>query len=94
MADFRSTPMYMQGGQPLTVNVPVGTYELRYAVCQVWYGPVYKFGPDTAYAKADDLFAFSVTRTIDGWSYSEWTVELILQTGGNLETTPIDASEF
>ena len=85
---------YLQGGSPLTVNVPAGRYELRYAAGQVWYGPKYLFGPDTAYAKADELFPFSVTRTPDGWSYSTWTVELILQTGGNLKTTPIDASEF
>lgn len=85
---------YVRGGQSLTVNVPVGTYELKYAAGQTWYGPAHKFGPDTAYAKADEPFYFSVTRTAEGWSYSAWTVELILQRGGNLETTSIDASQF
>jgi hypothetical protein len=85
---------FVRGGMPLTVNVPVGTYELRYCAGQVWYGPIHKFGPSTACHKADDLFPFSVTRTADGWSFSSWTVELILQRQGNLDTTPMDPREF
>jgi hypothetical protein len=54
----------------------------------------YRFGPDTTYAMAEDVVPFSETSTIDRWNYSDWTVELILQTDGNLETKAIDASEF
>lgn len=85
---------YVRGGSPLTVNVPVGTYELRYAAGQVWYGPKYLFGPDTVRKKGDKLVSFSVTRTADGVTWTEGTVELIPQTGGNFPTTTIDASEF
>lgn len=85
---------YVRGGQPLTVKVPLGTYELKYAAGSKWYGQKYKFGPDTIYSRANETFRFEAKETYDGITYSGWTVELILQTGGNLRTQRIDASDF
>ena len=86
--------LYIHGGQPMVIKVPLGSYELKYAAGQVWYGPKYKFGPTTTYAKADEVFPFTSTPTADGITYSGWTVELILQSNGNLKTKTISEAEF
>jgi hypothetical protein len=82
--------MYVQGGRTFTTKVPLGTYELRYAAGTVWYGEDLLFGPNTACYRADEQFAFY----LQGNSVSGYTIELILQEGGNLRTTPIDPSQF
>ncbi|GEM_PF-1782142 len=81
---------YLVGGRLFEVDVPLGTYEIRYAAGDIWYGPQYLFGPETVYSKADELFHF----TFDGYQYSGYTVELILQAYGNLETSQIRAEDF
>ncbi len=63
---------------------------MRYATGKTWYGTKHLFGPETAYAKADEPFDF----TFNGYQYSGYTVELILQTGGNLRTSSISAANF
>ncbi len=68
------------------INVPAGTYELRYASGTTWYGEEDLFGPDTSYSKAESDFSFG-----DGDGY---TVELYKQVGGNLQTSPINKNNF
>lgn len=80
---------YIAGGEDFEIMMPLGTYEIRYAAGKIWYGTQYYFGPNTTY-KADELFKF----TFDGNQYTGYTVELILQTHGNLSTSYIDPSEF
>lgn len=85
--------IYVIGGRALEVKVPLGRYEMRYASGETWYGLKHLFGDDqgqTTYSKADDIFDFAV----QGNQVSGYTVELIRQTNGNLETRQIDASEF
>lgn len=72
------------------VDVPIGEYEIYYAVGTSWYGKSLLFGDDTAYYKCDDTFSFYD----DGKYYQGWTLELYLQPNGNLDTTIIDASGF
>jgi len=81
---------YIVGGRPFEVEMPLGTYEIRYAAGDTWYGTQHYFGPDTAFSKANELFHF----TFDGYQYSGYTVELILQVHGNLRTVHIDQSDF
>jgi hypothetical protein len=81
---------YVEGGATADFLAPLGTYELRYAAGQTWYGDTELFGPDTAYAKAVGTFDF----VDDGTQYTGYTVELILQEGGNLSTQGISRSEF
>ncbi len=71
-------------------DVPLGSYELKYATGKTWYGLDYLFGPNTSYYKADDVFRFSKT----GDGVSGWTVELFQQVGGNLETKKISEDDF
>jgi hypothetical protein len=70
--------------------VPLGTYELRYASGKRWYGTQCLFGRQTVYSKAEKLFSFHVedNRVVG------YTIELILQAGGNLQTSQISREEF
>lgn len=81
---------FVRSGLPLTMDVPLGSYELRYASGKTWYGWQYLFGPDTSYSKADTPFTFSD----DGYQISGYTVELIMQSGGNLSTSGLSPSQW
>ena len=88
-----STPavgIFVQGGVSNEVLVPLGRYQMRYASGSTWYGMNDLFGPDTSYAKALDVLDF---REEDN-QYKGYTVELILQEGGNLSTEGINPGEF
>ena len=81
---------YIVGGRHFEVLIPLGVYEIRYAAGGTWYGTEHYFGPETAFSKANEKFHF----TFDGYQYSGYTVELILQSYGNLRTEHIDETEF
>lgn len=81
---------FIRSGEVLDIDVPTGTYEIRYATGKQWYGTNYLFGPETIYSKADSTFNFS----FDGYQYSGYTVELIMQQNGNLSTSGIEPSQW
>ncbi len=81
---------YIIGGRSFEVLMPLGGYEIRYAAGDTWYGAQHYFGPKTSYSKANQEFKF----TDDGYQYSGYTVELIMQTHGNLRTVNIDETDF
>jgi len=81
---------FIRGGDTLDVMLPAGTYKIRYASGKNWYGVDALFGADTAYAEAQDVFTFS----FNGYSYSGYTIELIQQVNGNLQTAALDSSQF
>jgi hypothetical protein len=70
--------------------MPLGSYEMRYAAGEVWYGEDALFGPSTAYSRADAAFDFVRGAT----QYEGYTVELTLQYNGNLRVQDISPSEF
>lgn len=82
--------VFVRGGSPIEVKVPLGTYEIRYASGDQWYGYQHLFGPDTAYAKADKTFDFRII----GNQVSGYTLTLYKVRNGNLHTSPINAREF
>lgn len=82
---------FIRGGEPFEVTVPIGSYEIRYASGTEWYGPTLDFGATASYAKCDERFDFTLNR--DG-STNGFTIELIMQEYGNLETEPIADDEF
>ena len=90
MAERTVMTMYVEGGRYFETDVPLGTYEIRYATGKTWYGTKNLFGPETSYAKADRWFDFS----FDGSEYSGYAVELIMQSSGNLSTRPLSAANF
>lgn len=82
--------MFVRGGHTVEIEVPLGTYELRYASGETWYGPEHLFGNETQYSKADESFTFEETsRGVSGF-----TVTLYQVRNGNLSTSRIRPSDF
>lgn len=81
---------FIRGGQTFETELPLGSYEIRYAAGETWYGELLDFGIDAAYSRCDSRFDFE--RTSQG--YSGYTIELIMQIQGNLDTDPMDPDEF
>lgn len=71
-----TTPMYMG----------VGTYEMKYACGDTWYGEEHLFGENTRYAKDKDDWVFE--------SGKGWTLTLQPQVGGNVSTETLSEDEF
>lgn len=80
------------GGNGFTTRVATGSYTMRYAIGQIWYGYKLKFGPGsaTSYKRADKTLNFT---EFDGGTKGV-SVELVRQRGGNLPTTYITEQEF
>jgi len=51
---------FIRGGSIVVEHVPVGTYELKYAVGESWYGTRWFFGPKTVFRKMDQVFEFKL----------------------------------
>ena len=83
---------FVHGGKRAEVQVPLGSFKLRYAAGNDWRGEDAKmpFGPDTAFSEAKDTFNFR--RTSNG--YRGYTVELIMQQRGNLEVERLRPDDF
>lgn len=82
--------MFIRAGDTIDTTVPLGTYTLKYASGNQWYGKQDLFGEETIRAVANETFTFK----IDGNSIVGNTVELILQRNGNLQTTNISKDQF
>lgn len=82
--------VFVQSGATVDVDVPLGSYEVRYASGDRWYGYDYLFGPDTIYSKADTVFTFRVM----GDQVSGYTITLYQVANGNLHTSRIGADQF
>jgi hypothetical protein len=54
---------FIRGGSAFVEHVPVGKYELKYAVGDVWYGTRWLFGPKTIFRKMDQVFEFKIQNT-------------------------------
>lgn len=82
--------VFVRGGGTVTVEVPLGVYQVKYASGDHWYGYEKLFGPETVYSKADKVFSFQVVgQQISGYSITLYTVA-----SGNLRTRPISAAQF
>lgn len=82
--------VFVRGGQTEEIEVPLGTYVVKYASGDQWYGYTHLFGPSTQYSKADRTFTFS----FNGYQYSGYTVTLYKVRDGNLSTSRIGAGDF
>lgn len=82
--------VFVYGGFPLEIDVPLGIYELRYAYGHTWCGEPILFGKDTQYGKAEADFSFQ----INDQQISGYTVELTPRVNGNLKTKAISGAAF
>ena len=81
---------YVYGGSTREVEVPLGRYELKYATGTNWLNTRCLFGIETSTYKAMTILSFEQSN--DG--VRGYSVELIKQEGGNLQTRGIPPSEF
>ena len=90
--------LFIRAGQSAEMEVPLGTFEIKWATGKEWYGYKKKFGESTAYGKADKLFKFeqTITQTSTGYTTTMKGREITLYpvTSGNLSTKTISADEF
>ena len=82
--------IFIRAGQTVETEIPLGSYRMKYAIGDKWYGEKDLFGKDTIYSKSEDEFIFK----IEGNQVLGHTVELYLQRNGNLKTNYITADEF
>ena len=82
--------IFIRAGHTAETTVPLGSYRLKYAAGENWQGEDELFGDETIFSKAEKRFDFAQ----EGNNVSGYTVELILQTGGNLSTVRIPKSEW
>ena len=82
--------VFIRGGSTIEIEVPLGTYRLKYAAGQTWYGYEHYFGPSTGYSKADSNFRFYN----DGYRVSGYTVTLYQVRDGNLSTSRLSPGQF
>lgn len=81
---------FIRGGSKIEIKAPLGTYRLRYASGDQWFGRELLFGAATAYAEADKTLDFR----IDGDRINGYAIELIVRRDGNLATKSLSASQF
>ena len=66
--------IFVRGGSTVEVEVPLGTFNIKYAAGQKWYGYKHLFGPSTGYSRATEPFTFAVPG-LDEWNAKMQNVE-------------------
>lgn len=57
---YTALTIFIRSGEMAKVDVPLGSYKIKYAAGKVWYGEPFLFGPETSYSEADKKFDFEV----------------------------------
>lgn len=82
--------IFIRSGSNVEVTVPSGSYKLRYAVGNKWYGEKDLFGPLASYNKSEEILNFSENAyTVSGHSLFLYKVM-----NGNFSTQTINQNEF
>jgi hypothetical protein len=74
--------VFVRGGMEPSAYTFLGTYEVRFASGDLWYGYEHLFGPGTTYSKADQSFHFRD----DGSQVSGCTITLYKVQNGDFRT--------
>lgn len=82
--------VFVHGGSTVQIDVPLGTYIVKYAAGTKWYGYKHLFGPETSYSKADKTFRFER----NGYQVTGYTITLYTVLHGNLQTLAIRPEDF
>lgn len=82
--------IFIHAGQSVTTKVPLGSYDVKYASGEKWYGYNDLFGSKTMYSKANSVFNFQDTDN----QISGYTITLYEVIDGNLSASEISASNF
>jgi hypothetical protein len=81
---------FMKSGSTLAEHVPIGKYELKYAVGKVWYGTRWLFGPETVFKNMDRVFEFKIQNN----EIAGYRLELYLEATGHADTRKKYAFDF
>ena len=81
---------FISRGNTLEIELPLGSYKLKFASGDKWYGTKFLFGSATAYSYVPDKMVFYLS----GDYARGHQIELIPQVGGNLETPPMKAADW
>jgi hypothetical protein len=91
VADERDViELFVRGGSTVKANMPLGTYRLRFASGQSWYGETLRFGSPTSYWAANETLTFRRDRN----EPRPVSIELAEQKGGGMRVAPLDAARF
>jgi hypothetical protein len=81
---------FIRSGSTLSVHVPFGVYDLKYAAGHNWYGSEYLFGSLTSYGKLPTLIIITERESQSGGL----NIELIPNQYGKLTTEIISEFDF
>lgn len=82
--------LFIRAGQTAEVAVPFGSFKVRIASGQAWYGESIRFGPNTSYATLDAVLDFK----LEGNQLVGHELTLAKMKNGNLKQVPLNASDF
>lgn len=82
--------LFVRSGDEVAVRLVPGTYRIKFASGENWYGEKIRFGPSTAYSMIKEPMTFTVT----GRQLLGHEIILDLVPHGNLRREPISATEF
>ena len=85
---------YVRAHGKTTVHVKNGTYEVRYATGEKWFGSKELFGSGTRYKIFDDKFSFTTKNNGRYINYTTWSVTLYSVAGGTGSTSTIPEDRF
>lgn len=73
---------FLKSGYTLSEHVPVGKYEIKYAVGENWYGPKWLFGNQTYFSKMDRVLEFKFQNNeIEGYRLDLYLQPVIISSG-------------
>lgn len=83
---------FLRANSSVTFNVPDGTYIVKYATGDKYFGDTAKgpFGNDTSFYQSDSYYDFSTTRDGNYIYYSQWWLTIYAVEGGNTTVHSID----
>lgn len=81
---------FIRRSSTLEIELPLGSYRLKFAQGDKWYGTKFLFGPRTGYSYVPDKMDFYIS----GDYARGHRIELIPQANGNLKTPPMKSSDW
>jgi hypothetical protein len=82
--------IFIRANESVELGVPPGTYQVKVASGQTWYGDAVRFGPNTSYAVLEKPFTFKV----EGVQLMGHELSLTQVRHGNLRQSPLGAKDF
>lgn len=80
----------VRGGERFEVDIPLGSYKMKWCSGETWYGETDRFGPEESCSMSTDIFHFRING-----NYAEGnSVTLYTVSNGNMDTRRLDPSEF